>query len=268
MSSSRIRTVGVVELGAMGRPIAEFIARAGFEVLAHDLAPDATAGGVVLVDSLAQVAAADVVMVIVPTDDDVRGVVTGLIASGHEDLIIALSSSIRPDTCRQLASDAARVGVHVIDAALTGGVRGAESGQIKLLVGGDTAVVERLRSVFLSFATSYHLLGGVGAGQVGKSAGNLIHWAQIVAIDEALRMSRSLGVQPSALRQALANGVADSRALHEIELMRFTWYKKDIAIAQEMAAGVGKTLPVAELSRRLMDDVTVATVRELFASNP
>ena len=81
-------------------------------------------------------------------------------------------------------------------------------------------------------------------------------------------MSRSLGVQPRALRQALANGVADSRALHEIELMRFTWYKKDIAIAQEMAAGVGKTLPVAELSRRLMDDVTVATVRELFASNP
>jgi 3-hydroxyisobutyrate dehydrogenase-like beta-hydroxyacid dehydrogenase len=268
MSGSAAQKVGVVGLGAMGRPIAEHVARAGFDVLAYDLAPNASADGVVLVDSLSEVATADAVIVIVPTDEDVTDVVAGkagLIANGHEDLIIVLSASLRPDTCRHLADIAAQVGIHVIDAALTGGVRGAESGRLNLLVGGDPAVVERVRGVFMAFATGYHVLGGIGAGQVGKSASNLIHWAQIVAIDEALRLAESLGVEPNKLRRALQDGPADSRALREIELMRFTWYVKDIAVAQAMAGSVGRALPVAELSRRLMDDITVATVHELLA---
>jgi hypothetical protein len=64
---------------------------------------------------------------------------------------------------------------------------------------------------------------------VAKSANNLIHWAQIVAIDEALRMADALGVPASALRRAPQEGPTDSRTLCEVEQMRFTWYVKDIA---------------------------------------
>lgn len=262
-----VARVGMVGLGAMGRPIAEFIARAGFDTVAYDLAPDASAEGVRLASGLDEVAAADVVIVIVPTDDDVTQVVAGeggLIANGHEGLIIVVSASVRPETCRQLADTAAKSGIHVIDAALTGGVRGAENGEINLLVGGPKEVADRAGKVFGAFARNYHVLGDVGAGQVAKSANNLIHWAQIVAIDEALRMAGSLGVEPAALRRALQEGPTDSRTLREMEYMRFTWYIKDIEIAQELAAAGGVDLPVATLSRQLMDTITVASMHELL----
>lgn len=261
------RIVGVVGLGAMGRPIAEHIARAGFRTLAFDRSPDAAVPGVELVVDLAALEPADVVIVIVPTDDDVRGVVAGpdgLIAHGRPGRVIAISASVTAQTCRDLADLAADRGMHVIDAALTGGVRGAENGQINLLVGGPQDVVDSLAGVFGAFATAYDVLGEVGAGQVGKTAGNLIHWAEIVAIDEALRLAGALGVSPERLRRALMRGGTDSRTLREIELMRFTWYKKDIDVAHRLAASVDRELPVAALSRQLMDDIDVASVRELL----
>ncbi|MGW5432773.1 NAD(P)-dependent oxidoreductase [Streptomyces sp. NPDC004059] len=261
-------TVGHVGIGAMGRPIAEFVARTGFDTVAYDLSPDAEAKGVRLVDELAEVATSDVVIVIVPTDEDVIGVIAGpggLFEHGHQDMIIVISASVRPETCRELAKMGAESGIHVIDAALTGGVRGAESGQNNLLVGGPREIADRASEVFRAFAKSYHVLGDVGAGQVGKSANNLIHWAQIVAIDEALRMAQGLGVEPYALRRALQEGPTDSRTLREMEQMRFTWYIKDIEIAQSLAASIGRELPVATLSRQLMDGITVPTMHRLLA---
>jgi 3-hydroxyisobutyrate dehydrogenase-like beta-hydroxyacid dehydrogenase len=234
--------------------------RAGFEVLGQD--PHAAAEGVRMVPS---VAAADVVLVIVPTDDDVTAVVTGLLAGGRPGQIIAISSSVRPGTCRDLAARAAGSGVDLIDVALTGGIRGAENGTLNLLVGGNPAVVDRCRGVFAAIARDWHLLGPVGAGQVAKAASNLIHWAEIVAIDEAMRLADAHGVSATDLRAALQEGGTDSRTLRELELMHFTWYAKDITTAQQMAADVEMDLPVAELSRRLMEVITPASVRDLFS---
>src|SRR5690606_37464387 len=106
--------------------IAGFIAAAGFDVVAHDASPEATApDGVRLVSSAKAVARADVVIVIVPTDEDVIGVVSELLENGREGLVVVVSASVRPKTCQGLATRAAQRGMHVIDAALTGGVRGA-----------------------------------------------------------------------------------------------------------------------------------------------
>ena len=263
-----VRRVGVVGLGAMGRPIATRIAGAGFEVRGYDLAADAQAPGVRRATNLAEIAASDVALIMVPFDDDVTKVVAGpdgLVANGHPGLVIVISASVRPETCRALAEVARRSGIHVIDAALTGGIRGAEAGTMNLLVGGEPSIVERIRPVFLAFSKNYHLLGGVGAGQIGKTASNLIHWAEIVAIDEAFHMADKLGVAPAALRAALIEGGTDSATMRELELMRFSWYAKDIAIAHQMADEVGMSLPVASLVRRLMDGISVDSVRELLA---
>lgn len=263
-----IRRVGVVGLGAMGRPIAERIAEAGFEVWGYDVAADARATGVRTAAGLSDIAASDVAFVMVPFDDDVTKVVAGadgLIANGHPGLVIVISASVRPETCRELADVARPAGVHVIDAALTGGIRGAVAGTINLLVGGEPSTVEHLRPVFLAFSKNYHVLGGVGAGQVAKSASNLIHWAEIVAIQEAFQMAAKLGVSPAALRAALVEGGTDSATMRELELMRFSWYAKDIAIAHQMADEVQVSLPVATLARELMDGISVESVRELLA---
>jgi 3-hydroxyisobutyrate dehydrogenase-like beta-hydroxyacid dehydrogenase len=257
----------MVGLGAMGRPIVENIARAGFTTLAFDLSPDAQAEGVTIVKSLADLAPADVVIVIVPTDEDVIDVVAGpdgLLQHGKPGLTVVISASVKPSTCRELAAQGEKRNIRVIDAALTGGVRGAENGEINLLVGGPRETADAVADVFGAFAAHYHVLGEIGAGQIGKSANNLIHWAQIVAIDESMRLAADLGVEPAALRAALEQGPTDSRTLREIEYMRFTWYAKDIDIAEELAAPVGRDLPLARLSRELMKRITVASVHELL----
>jgi 3-hydroxyisobutyrate dehydrogenase-like beta-hydroxyacid dehydrogenase len=256
--------VGVVGLGAMGAPIARRLAQAGYPTAGYDRDPTVRVEGLHQVAALADLGPADVVFVVVPADADVTEVVTRLLVYLRRDAVVAVCASVHPDTCRHLAALANARGVHLLDVALTGGVGGAAAGRLNLLVGGDAAVADRLSPVFGAIAHNYHLLGPVGAGQVAKTASNLLHWAEIVAVEEALRLAAAYGVSPRALRGALQEGGTDSRTLREIELMRFTWYDKDLAIARDLAGDIGLELPVATLARHLMDRVSPASVQELL----
>ena len=266
--------VGVVGLGAMGAPMAGHLLRAGLEVLVADLDEQAvraaeTAGARAASDLRDLGSRCGVVLVVVPSDDDVVGVCVqgGLLAACRPGTAVLLCSSVRPDTC-QAVLQAAPDGVGVLDAALTGGVRGAELGRINLLVGGDASVLDRVRPALEPWTASVHHLGPLGAGQVGKTANNLVHWAQICAITEALELGRRYGLDVPTLRRALQDGPTDSRTLREMERMRFTWYVKDLANAQAMAAQVDLPLPVATTSRSVMEGVTVAGVAALLQAGP
>jgi 3-hydroxyisobutyrate dehydrogenase-like beta-hydroxyacid dehydrogenase len=275
VSDAPTPTAGVVGLGAMGRPAAEFLADSPFPTFAYDL--DATAleaigtKGATTTTSLRELAErSTVVFVFVPSDDDVRTVCLGddgLMAGAQRGSVIAICSSALPETCEAVAAAGREKGVDVLDAALTGGVRGAEAGQINLLVGGDEAVLERIRPLLEPWCGSVHHLGGLGAGQIGKTVNNLVHWAQISAVTEALRFGQRLGVAPSKLREALKDGPTDSRTLREIEQMRFTWHKKDLANAFAMAQTVEPPidLPVAATAREAMLSITVDSVARLLA---
>jgi 3-hydroxyisobutyrate dehydrogenase-like beta-hydroxyacid dehydrogenase len=267
-------TAGVVGLGAMGRPAAEYLAASPFPTFAYDLDTAALEAvgkkGATPTSSLRELAGkSTVVFVFVPSDDDVRTVCLGedgLLAGARPGSVIAICSSALPETCEAIAAAAREKGVDVLDAALTGGVRGAEAGAINLLVGGDEAVLDRIRPLLEPWCTSVHHLGGLGAGQVGKSVNNLVHWAQISAITEALRFGQRLGVPPSKLREALKDGPTDSRTLRELEVMRFTWHKKDLANAFAMAQSVEPPieLPMAATARTAMLTTTVDTVAALL----
>lgn len=262
--------VGVLGLGAMGGPIAAHIRRSGFDVRCLDTDPAATrplaALGARVCDSLDDLAAGtDVCLVCLRSDDDVLETCLperGLLALLRPGSVLVVCSSVRPETCRRLAGEAN--GVDVLDAALTGGVRGAEAGEINLLVGGDEAPLLRARPVFDAFCSAVHHLGGLGSGQVGKTVNNLIHWAQIATIAEALSLGSRLGVPPELMRPALTAGPTDSRTLREIELMRLTWYVKDIDNARRMADTAGMRLPLTDEVRRLMDHITVPGIAALL----
>lgn len=263
--------VGVVGLGAMGGPIAHHLGRAGVPVVVADLDEAAVsacvAAGMTAAGDLRDLAArSDVVLVVVATDEEVRTVCggeRGLLAGCGPGSTVLLCSSVRPDTCAAV-TDEAPAGAAVLDAALTGGVRGAESGSINLLVGGDAAALYRVRPVLAPWTSSVHHLGPIGSGQVGKTVNNLIHWAQISAITEALELGRRYGLDVPTLRAALMDGPTDSRTLRELEQMRFTWHAKDLANAEAMAHAVDLPLPVAETAREVMKSVTVSGVAELL----
>ena len=244
--------------------MARHLLAAGYTVYVHDIDQDALDAAAALGAKPAGSPRAlgensDVVLVIVPTDEDLLEVCVGddgILSNAKPGTVLLMCSSVRPETCDAVAG-AAPVGVEVLDAALTGGVRGAEQGVINLLVGGNEEALDRVRPALAPWTKSVHHLGALGAGQVGKTANNLIHWAQIAVIYEAFELARRLGVSVPKLREALKTGPTDSRTLREIEDMRFTWHAKDLANAFTMAEPVNMPLPVAEVSRQAMLEITV-----------
>jgi len=267
---------GVIGLGAMGGPIARHLATAGISTVVTDLdeaavAAATTHGAVAAADPAGVAAAAGVVIVVVATDAQLRDVLTGthgVFVGARPGTVVLLSSSALPDTCRELAA-AAPQGVAVLDAALTGGVRAAEAGRLTLLVGGDPAGLDAARPVLPPWTAAVHLLGEVGAGQVGKAVNNLVHWAQIAAVAQALELGRRLGGDVRKLRAAMQDSPTDSRTLREMDRMRFTWFEKDIANAEEMAAGTDADLSMARAALAFMRGFDIdAAIRLLAGGDP
>lgn len=264
--------VGVVGLGAMGLPIVSHLLAADIPVMVLD--PDDTRAGAAVTLGARRAAdpaelgrGSDVVAIVVPTDEDVLAVCKGVLGGLRAGSVVLLCSSIRPETCEQVAA-AAPPGVAVLDAALTGGVRGAEAGEINLLVGGDAGVLDRIRPLLEPWTSSVHHLGALGSGQIGKAANNLVHWAQICAITEALELARRSGVSVEPLRRALMDGPTDSRTLRELEHMRLTWHAKDLANTAAMAHRVHLEVPMTETARAVMRGITAADVGRLLAGGP
>jgi 3-hydroxyisobutyrate dehydrogenase-like beta-hydroxyacid dehydrogenase len=268
--------VGVIGLGAMGGPIARHLAQAGLPTTVVDpdaaaLAPATEAGARAADDPAALAEQAGVVVVMVATDQQLRDVLQGprgVYATARPGTVVLLSSSALPETCRDLAA-AAPPGVAVLDAAVTGGVRAAESGRLTVLVGGDAAALEAARPAIEPWAGAVHHLGELGAGQVGKTVNNVVHWAQISAIAQALELGRRLGGDVPRIRRALMDSPTDSRTLREMDLMRFTWFEKDIANAEEMASGTGADLSMVRTALTFMRSFDIAAAHRLLrGENP
>lgn len=262
--------VGVVGVGAMGAPIAGHLAAAGFPVRVMDRSAAAAADvriatGAAVDGSIAELAArCSTVLVVVDDDAAVRQVVVELVAEPAESRAIVVCSSVHPATVRELAEVTDAAGVGLLDAAMIGGIRGVLAGTVALLVGGPDDVLARVGPVLQPWTIAIHHLGPVGAGQVAKSANNLIHWAQVCAIEEAFRLAAVAGLPVPDLRRALADGPADSRALRELEQMRLTWWRKDLDTYRRLAGELGVAHRVADTCADAMPHVTADALADLL----
>jgi 3-hydroxyisobutyrate dehydrogenase-like beta-hydroxyacid dehydrogenase len=252
----------------MGLPIIGHLTTAGFRVECCDNDPDrqrlAREAGASIVRDVADLSPCGVILLFVPTDDDVRQVSETYLKAAAPGSVIVVCSSVLPETCAHIAEAAAGARATVVDAALTGGIRGAADGKINLLVGGETGDVARVASVFRPWTNNVHHVGPLGMGQVGKTVNNLIHWGEIVVITEALSLGAKLGVPVSRMREALKGGSVDGRTLRELEDMRFTWFEKDIDNAKSMAVDVPAELPIASYMQECMRSISVSAMADLL----
>ena len=193
--------IALVGAGAMGAPIVRHLVDAGFPVTVCDRNADHRAGaerfGATSTSTVDDLGACRVVLVVVPTDDDVTLVAERYGAVAAAGSVLVVCSSVRPATCLAVEETLRPRGVGVVDAALTGGIRGAEAGEVNLLVGGRPEDVAELLPVFAPWTAHVNHIGGLGAGQVGKTVANLVHWGEIVVLAEALSLGAELGVPPS-----------------------------------------------------------------------
>ena len=249
-------TVGVIGAGRMGTPIIGHLVRKGFVTLASDVNParesHVTACGATWLASNAELAArCDVILLGVGFDAEVRALLApnGPLHAARPGTIVAILSTVRPETVRELA--ATGNGLHVVDSTVCRGGEAADNGTLLSFVGGPLDVVERLNPVLRAYSADVVHTGGVGTAQVAKAANNLILWACLVAVHEALALAAHYGMDIDVLRSALMMSSAENHALEVWGKQTMAWAEDDMVIVQEMAAQAGLSLPQAGLNREI-----------------
>jgi 3-hydroxyisobutyrate dehydrogenase len=263
--------VGLIGAGRMGLPMVKHLVKHGFDVTVMDISRDNLAKAGELGATAAATPAAlgknvDFVILGVGYDDEVNQVVLGqdgLLETLAEGTIIAVSSTVAPDTVKALKEQAAKKGVGILDAPICRGRWFADEGKLLALFGGDDAVVERGRKVYETFCSDIVHLGEVGHGQVAKAMNNMLLWITSIGLIEAGQIAASTGIDLVKLREALMMSSGKSQALEDWEQTTFTWALKDMQIVSKMTDQAGLSLPLTGAVKELVKEA-----RRIKASNP
>ena len=201
---TRIAFIGV---GTMGLPIARNLLAAGHKLVLCDVDPTRAAvlGVEVARTSREAVAEADVVILSLPSPAAVEDVTLGPagVRTGARPgtLLIDMSTS-PPALARRLAAELGAGGIHVLDAPVSGGPRGAEEGTLTVMVGGHEDAFARAEPLFRAVGRHVVRVGGHGAGQAAKLCNNLIAGATMAAIAEACAVAEQEGLGELEGRQS------------------------------------------------------------------
>jgi 3-hydroxyisobutyrate dehydrogenase-like beta-hydroxyacid dehydrogenase len=264
--------VGFIGLGQIGAPMAARLAGWPGGLIVHDARPDAMArlaeAGAKTAGSVEEVAAAaEIISVMVRDDDQVRDVVRAAApAAGGRPVIIAVHATIGPDTAAGLAAEMAHTGAEVIDAPVSGGFMGAQSGRLAVMFGGSRAAYARCREPFGCWADLIMYMGPVGAGTRAKLARNLLHFAAFTAAAEAQRLAEAAGIDLRKLAKVVRHSdavtggpgmimlrpttaplAADDPLREILESVR-ALAEKDLSLALELGADLGVDLPMARIA--------------------
>ncbi len=245
--------VGFIGLGTMGASMAlNARTRGQYEMVVHDLRRDAAkphlAAGCAWADSAAAAAKdVDVLLTSLPGPREVEAVAEGVILALKKGAAWFDLSTNSPTVVRRLHERFAARGIHVLDAPVSGGPKGAKSGKLALWVGGDKAVFDQYRAVLDSIGDQVRYIGPVGAGSIAKLVHNAAGYAIHCAVTEVFTMGVKAGVEPLALWSAIRQGALGRKRTFERIADNFLQNKfdppefalnlayKDVTLATELA---------------------------------
>jgi 3-hydroxyisobutyrate dehydrogenase len=215
--------VAFLGLGAMGLPMSHNVLAAGYPLTVWNRsagkADALLAKGAALAGSpRAAAEAADVVLTCLPTQDEVREILTrpdGVLAGMTPGKTLVDTSTIDPAASQQLIALCAEHRIEMIEAPLSGGTVGAVNGTLTMMIGGDAAVLERVRPVLESMAKNIFHVGGPGMGQTLKLCNQMIAGAQTIALAEAYALLHAAGVDPKLATNVFAVSSANCVAIQQ-----------------------------------------------------
>ncbi|WP_409283723.1 NAD(P)-dependent oxidoreductase [Pseudomonas protegens] len=269
---SALPSLGFAGIGLMGLPMCRRLLAAGYPLTVWNRNPQKcaplVAAGARQVATPAQLCEhADLVLLCLANTEVVREVVFGVdgVALGARagQLLLDLSS-LEPSATRDMATALARdTGMAWVDAPVSGGTPGAESGSLAIMVGGAPADVERVRPVLLALGQRVTHMGAVGAGQVTKACNQMIVACNALVIAEVVALAERSGVDARLIAEALAGGFADSKPLQilapQMAESRFEpvkWHVrtllKDLDGAVKLSREQGSATPISGLAAQLM----------------
>lgn len=207
MPDRALPVVGFIGLGNMGQPMSRKLLEAGYQVRGFDLAEAArekfaaAGAGAVPVESAAEAAAgAAVVILMLPDSGVVESVAAdpAFLAALTPDTIVVDMSSSEPERTRALARTLGEHGATLLDAPVSGGVKGAVAGKLAVMAGGGDEDVSRVEDVLKHFGPVFRA-GPVGAGHAVKALNNLMSAAHLLVSSEAILAAQRFGVAPAAM---------------------------------------------------------------------
>lgn len=268
--------IAFIGLGHMGLPMAHNLLKAGFAVSAFDLVRDAVdslagAGAQAASSAAEAVQGAQVVISMLPASRHVEGLYLGddgLLAQLPAGTLALECSTIAPEAARRVHVAAARRGVALLDAPVSGGTAGAAAGTLTFMVGGRAEHLERARPILAAMGKNIFHAGPAGAGQVAKVCNNQVLAVQMIATAEAMALGVANGLEPAVLAEIMRQSSGGNWTLEKYnpwpgvmenapaskgysggfmaELMA-----KDLGLAQEAAGHSGNSTPMGALALQL-----------------
>jgi len=263
-------TLGFIGIGLMGKPMVLRLLAAGFTVNVWNRSPEkllqvSEAGAHVCSTPGQLVEASTVILLCLSDTQAVESVIhNDVLESGSAGKLVIDLSSIHPENTRQLASVLYdKCAMTWVDAPVSGGVSGAEQGNLAIMAGGNDHDIAIARVVLAPLYKQLTHMGPVGSGQVTKICNQMIVSCNVLVIAEMIAFAKQAGVAAEKIPEALAGGFADSKPLQivgpEMALESFEPVKwrvktllKDLNMAVDLAVKQGNAIPLSGLAAQLM----------------
>jgi len=255
--------IGFAGLGVMGGPMARHLVQAGHEVAGFNRTADkartwAEATGGRFAGTVADLAAgADVFILCVGNDDDVRQVVTEALPHLNVGAIIVDHTTTSARIAREMSALAAGQGRAFIDAPVSGGQAGAENGQLSVMAGGDAAALAKIEPAIMAYSKAVKHMGPSGSGQLTKMVNQIAIAGVVQGLAEAVHFAQVAGLDTDAAYEAVSRGAAQSwqmdnrwktAAAGQFDFgFAVDWMRKDLGLVLDEARDNGARLELTAL---------------------
>jgi 2-hydroxy-3-oxopropionate reductase len=262
-------TVGFIGLGIMGKPMAENLIEAGYDLVAYNRTREKVEelDGATVAETPKGVAEqSDVIITMLPDSPQVEEVLAGedgVLEGLEEGALVVDMSTISPVVTEELAKKVEEKGASMLDAPVSGGDVGAIDGTLSIMVGGREEDFGRALPLFEVMGKTVTHVGRVGTGQVVKAANQIVVALTIEAVSEALVLGSKAGVSPEKILDVLGGGLAGNKVMevkrekmleHSFDPgFRVELHHKDLGIALAAGRDYGVTLPVTAIVDQMLE---------------
>ncbi|HEY5211094.1 MAG TPA: NAD(P)-dependent oxidoreductase [Stellaceae bacterium] len=260
--------VGFVGLGVQGKYLAINLADAGHEVMVYDLRQElldelATHNAAIARSNKELGAHGDIVCVCVLDDRDVHNVILGsdgILEGAAPGTIIAIHSTVDPETIAEVAHSARRHGVEIVDAPVSGSEPGAKAKTMSYMVGGTAEAFQRCHPIFATSGKNIIHTGPLGTGIRAKLAHQLVTCVNMLSAYEGMRLGAAAGLSPEILTEVLRTGAGQSKMTDRWMGLKLgphaqEVFFKDLKLCLKFAHDVNVSVPGAALAQQLLDRV-------------
>ncbi|MBX3608819.1 MAG: NAD(P)-dependent oxidoreductase, partial [Hydrogenophaga sp.] len=268
------QTVAFLGLGVMGFPMAGHLAKAGHSVTVYNRSAAKASAWTKEFDGRAAAtpreaaAGAGIVFCCVGNDDDLRSVVLGAdgaLAGMKPGAVLVDHTTASANVARELHGAASALGLHFVDAPVSGGQAGAQNGLLTVMCGGDAAAFDAVRPVGMAFARAFTRLGESGAGQLAKMVNQIAIAGLVQGLSEAIAFGQKAGLDMTQVLEVIGKGAAQSWQMDNrgktmvADQFNFgfavDWMRKDLGLVFDEARRNGARVPVTALVDQFYADV-------------